>query len=76
MGSDYQALPLTEVMFPAGIGAGGEPRTVTVQIFDDDVGEPDESFIVSLIPMSPDMDKGLSVPITIIDNERKYNNII
>ena len=57
-----------------GGGANGATRTVTVQIFDNDVGEPDESFIVSLIPMSSDMDKGLSVAITIIDDERKYNN--
>ena len=50
-------------------------RTVSVQIIDDDVGEADESFIVSLSPMSSANDQGLSVSITIIDDERELNNV-
>ena len=74
VGSDYQPLPSTEVTFSVG-GAFGETRTVTVQVIDDDVGEADESFIVSLVPMSSENDQGLSVSITIIDDERELNSV-
>ena len=51
----------------------GITRTVEVQIIDDDVGELDESFFLSLIPMSSENDEGLSVTITILDNECEKN---
>ena len=49
---------------------------VPVQIINDDVGEPDESFFVTLIPMSSDNDEGLSVPITILDDERECSIVL
>ena len=47
-----------------------------MQIVDDDVGEADESFFMSLIPMSSDNDQGLNVALTILDNEREYSSVV
>lgn len=49
----------------------GVSRIVTLPIFGDDMGEPDETFTVSLIPQRPEGDVGAEVSITIIDNERE-----
>ena len=49
-------------------------KNVSVLIIDDDVGEANESFIVSLIPMNFENDQGLSVSITIIDDDGKLSS--
>ena len=74
--SDYQPLPPNMVTFAVGGGTLGAPSMANVQIMDDNVGEADESFILSLIPMSSANDQGLSVPITIIDDERECSNVL
>ena len=49
----------------------GATRIVTVPIIGDKVGEPDETFLVSVIPQRPEEDVGSIVTITIIDDERE-----
>ena len=53
----------------------GVTKSVTVQIIGDTVGEPDETFEVSVIPLRPDIDRETIATITIIDNERKFASI-
>ena len=67
-GYDYGAVTPTEVTFNVGDN-NGATRMVTVPIIGDEVGEPDETFLVSLIPQRPEGDVGTSVTITIIDDE-------
>ena len=69
--SDYQLLPPSMVTFTAGGGAMGDTVNVSVQIVDDDLLEQNESFILSLVPMSSDTDQGLSATISILDDERQ-----
>ena len=47
----------------------GATRTLMIPIIGDEVGEPDETFLVSLIPQQPERDVGISVTTTIIDDE-------
>ena len=49
----------------------GATRIVTVPIIGDEVGEPDETFLVSVMPQQRERDVGTSVTITIIDDERE-----
>ena len=55
--------------FSAG-ETGGVRRTVMVQIIGDEESEPDETITVSLIPQRAEGDDGLTVAITIVDDER------
>ena len=70
VGSDCGEVSPTEVTFNIGDN-NGATRIVTVPIIGDEVGEPDETFLVSLIPQRPERDVGTSVTITIIDDERE-----
>jgi hypothetical protein len=72
--TDYLPLPSTMVTFSVGL-TSTMMANVPVQIINDDVGEPDESFFVTLIPMSSDNDEGLSVPITILDDEPRCDSL-
>ena len=69
-GSDFGAVTPTEVTFNVGDN-NGATRMVTVPIIGDEVGEPDETFLVSVIPQRLERDVGSSVTITIIDDERE-----
>ena len=68
VGSDFGAVTPTEVTFNVGEN-NGATRMVTVPIIGDEVGEPDETFLVSVIPQRPEGDVGTSVTITITDDE-------
>ena len=47
----------------------GATRNVTVPIIGDEVVESDETFSVSLIPQRPERDLGISVTITVFDDD-------
>ena len=47
----------------------GATRNVTVPIIDDEESEPDETFLVSIIPQLIERDVGTSATITIIDDD-------
>ena len=70
-GSDFGEVSPTEVTFNVGDN-NGATRTLMIPIIGDEVGEPDETFLVSLIPQRPDGDVGTSVTITIIDDESEW----
>ena len=70
VGSDFGEVSPTEVTFNVGDN-NGATRIVTVPIIGDEVGGPDETFVVSLIPQQPEGDVGTTVTITIIDDERE-----
>ena len=69
-GSDYGEVSPTEVTFNVGDN-NGATRMVTVPIIGDEEGEPDEAFLVSVIPQRPEGDVGTSITITITDDERE-----
>ena len=72
-GSDYRST--TEMITFVPGDSQGATKYVTVQIIGDTVGEPDETFEVSVIPLRPDIDRETIATITIIDNERKVVSI-
>ena len=70
-GSDFGPVTLTEVRFNMG-DESGATRNVTVPIIGDEVVEPDETFLVSVIPQLPERDRGTSATITIIDDDSVF----
>ena len=68
VGSEFGEVSPTEVIFNVGDN-NGATRMVTVPIIGDEEGEPDETFLVSVIPQRPEGDVGTSVTITITDDE-------
>ena len=67
-GSDFGDVTPTEVRFNIG-DESGATRNVTVPIIGDEEGEPDETFLVSLIPQILETSVGTSATITIIDDD-------
>ena len=67
-GSDFGPATPTEVRFNIGDKIGAT-RNVTVPIIDDEESEPDETFLVSVIPQLIERDVGTSATITIIDDD-------
>ena len=69
VGSDFGEVSPTEVTFNVGDN-NGATRMVPVPIIGDEDGEPDETFLVSVMPQRP-VDVGTSDTITITDDERE-----
>ena len=66
-GSDYEPL-VADFTFVSG-SANGATMNVIVPLAGDDMGEPDETFIIQITPSTPDM--ATSVTITIINDDSK-----
>ena len=66
-GSDYEAVT-TDFTFVTG-SSNGATMSVTVPIIGDEIGEPNETFIISITPSTPDM--AASTTITIVNDDSK-----
>ena len=69
-GVDFLDLPPTTISFAPGSVGGSSDINIFIQIIGDEIGEPDETFDLVLTPLNPEGDTGLTVSLTIIDDER------
>ena len=66
-GSDYEAVSV-DFTFVSG-SANGATMSFAVPIIGDEMGEPDETFIIQITPSTPDV--AISVTITILNDDSK-----
>lgn len=68
-GSDYESVS-SDLTFSSGTMDGAN-ITVAIPITRDDVGEPDEAFMISLIPVTPDMADADVIIVTLVNDDSK-----